>query len=50
MADAQPVPRGFKAVEVQIGDQKVFFLACRSCGGLVALTDTHRNWHKRYGG
>lgn len=50
MPDTQPIPRGYKPVEVTIGDQKVFFLACRACGALVAYTDAHRNWHKRYGG
>lgn len=44
------IPRGYKAVEVKVGDVPVSFLMCRSCGALVALTETHRNWHKRYGG
>jgi len=44
------IPRGYKTVEVKVGDTIVSFLVCRSCGALVARTETHRNWHKRYGG
>lgn len=44
------VPKGYKAVEVLVGDTKVNFLSCRSCGALVAFLELHRNWHKRYGG
>lgn len=44
------IPRGYKEVKVKIGDQEVSFLACRSCGALVAFIETHRNFHKRFGG
>lgn len=44
------IPRGFKDVVINVNGTEMHFLVCRSCGATVLLVDTHRNWHKRYGG
>lgn len=50
MNHSQPVPRGYRAVEVTVGEVKVYFLSCRKCGCLVTHQELHKNFHKAIGG
>jgi hypothetical protein len=43
----QPTPQGYRKID--LGPGAVQVLACKKCGALVILVQTHNDWHKKNG-